>query len=409
MLGELVKNLKKSDQSVVLYGAGVVGEMCAYAFKENQIKINFFCDSDKKKQSKSHAGIKILSPIELESLGKNTNIFISNNYYSFLKKELKEKGFKNIYDCSSFLNNADFSKSNLSINPLKIERWIAFYNAMVKKEIFKQEGKLYVKSLDVQITEKCSLGCKDCSNLMQYYSKAKDSDLDILMNSIKRFMDCVDQIYEFRVLGGDPFMNKNMHKIINFLSEYEKVNTIAIYTNARFIPKGDNFECLKNPKVILDISDYVLIDQDKRKADELIEVLKKNNIKYNLARMSVWSDSGRILPFKKRSEDEKRHLFNYCCNSDIISLLHGKLYRCPFSANATNLKAIPVDNSDIVDLNNNSITLANLKKQIHNLVYEKKYLTACNFCNGRDFSTKKIEAATQKPSITKPLDFKVYN
>ena len=408
MIRDIVKNIKESNQAVVLYGAGVIGEMCAYAFKQNQVKVNYFCDSAEKKHGKNHLGIKVLSPTELETLNKNTNIFISNNYYSFLKKELNEKGFKNIYDCSPFLNSTDFSKSNLSINPLKVERWIAFYDAMVKKEIFKQEGKLYIKSLDVQITEKCSLGCKDCSNLMQYYSKAKDSDLETLLNSIKRFMECVDQIYEFRVLGGDPFMNKSMHKIINFLSSFKKVNTIAIYTNARFIPKGDNFECLKNPKVILDISDYVLIDKNKRKADDLIEVLEENNIKYNLARMSVWSDSGRILPFQKRSEEEKQHLFNYCCNSDIISLLHGKLYRCPFSANATNLKAIPVDKTDIVDLNDNSIQLESLKKQIHKLVYEKKYLTACNFCNGRDFSTKKIDAGIQKPSI-KPLDFKVFD
>ena len=108
---------------------------------------------------------------------------------------------------------------------------------MVKKENFMKEILLYVKSLDVQITEKCSLGCKDCSNLMQYYSKPRDSDYKTLIKSIDRFMSCVDEIYEFRVLGGDPFMNKEMHKIIKNLSSFQKVKTIAIYTNARFIQK----------------------------------------------------------------------------------------------------------------------------------------------------------------------------
>lgn len=391
----------------ILYGAGVIGEMCAFAFKKKKIKINYFCDSSSKKYGKKFLGIEIISPKELEKFDKNSNIYISNNYFSHLQKELKQKNFKNIYDCSNILNETNFSESNLSINPLKIERWVAFYNAMVKKEKFINAKKLYVKSLDVQITEKCSLGCKDCSNLMQYYSKPIDSNFNQLIKAIDKFISCVDEIYEFRVLGGDPFMNKNMHKIINHLNQYDKVNTIAIYTNARFIPKNENFESLKTPKVILDISDYVLIDKKQRKADELIELLKKNNIKYNLARMSVWSDSGRILPYQNRSEIEKENLFKYCCNSDIISLLHGNLYRCPFSANGTNLNAIPKDSSDVVNLLDDTISITDLKNDIYNLVYNKKYLTACNYCNGRDFNTKEIKAAIQKPS-NKPLDFKRY-
>lgn len=403
---DLKKNISEKRKNI-LYGAGVIGEMCEFAFRNNNLKVDYFCDSSKEKQGKEFKGIKVLSPQELENFNRNTNIFISNNYFPHLKKELNNKNFTNVFDCSDILTSTDFSKSKISINPLKIERWVAFYNAMVKKENFMKEKLLYVKSLDVQITEKCSLGCKDCSNLMQYYSKPRDSDYKTLIKSIDRFMSCVDEIYEFRVLGGDPFMNKEMHKIIKYLSSFQKVKTIAIYTNARFIPKNENFDCLKDPKVILDISDYLLIEKEKRKADDLIKLLEKNNIKYNLARMSVWSDSGRILPFQKRTHSEKLNLFNNCCNSDIISLLHGKLYRCPFSANGTNLKAIPEDDSDIVNLIDDNISIKDLKKAIYNLVYNKEFLAACNYCNGRDFSTKEIKAAIQKPT-SKPLEFKKF-
>ena len=53
--------------------------------------------------------------------------------------------------------------------------------------------------MDVVITERCSLKCKDCANLMQYYEKPQNSDLEILFKSLDRMMECVDQIYEFRV------------------------------------------------------------------------------------------------------------------------------------------------------------------------------------------------------------------
>ena len=249
---DLKKNISE-DKKNILYGAGVIGEMCEFAFRNNNLKVDYFCDASIEKQGKKFKGIKILSPQELEKFKRNTNIFISNNYFPHLKKELNNKNFTNVFDCSDILTSTDFSKSELSINPFKIERWVAFYNAMVKKENFKKDKYLYVKSLDVQITEKCSLGCKDCSNLMQYYSKPKDSDYETLIRSINKFMNCVDEIYEFRVIGGDPFMNKEMHKIINHLSSFQKVKTIAIYTNARFVPKNEKFDCLKNPKVILDI------------------------------------------------------------------------------------------------------------------------------------------------------------
>ena len=70
---------------------------------------------------------------------------------------------------------------------------------------------------------------------------------------------------------------------------------------------------------------------------------------------------------EKRTEKELHRVFNNCCNSDILSLLHGKLYRCPFSANATNLKAIPHDATDIVNLIDETIPLDELKIKMKKL------------------------------------------
>ncbi len=41
----------------------------------------------------------------------------------------------------------------------------------MKSENDKNNNILNVKHLDLVLTEKCSLKCKDCSNLMQYYAK----------------------------------------------------------------------------------------------------------------------------------------------------------------------------------------------------------------------------------------------
>jgi len=401
---DLSNTLKKSNEKVVLFGAGVIGEISFYAMRQIGIDVDFFCDSSETKQGKSYFDIKTISPEELAKFKTKTNIFITNNYVSTISSQLKKKNFSNIYDCVGLLEKTNFnSNSNLSVAPLKIERLIAFYKNMCMKDEYTSNGTLNIKSLDIQITERCSLRCKDCSNLMQYYTKPVNNELNLMLKSIERFMSCVDKVYEFRVLGGDPFVNKELYKVINNLVKYEKVKKIAIYTNAKIIPKGENLTCLQNKKVILDVTNYGKVSS---KHDEIIKVLEDNNIAYTSARVTTWQDCGRILPFQKRTKEEVSRVFNNCCNSDLLSLLHGKLYRCPFSANATNLKAIPYDSSDIVDLSDDKISLEDLKLKIKQLTYDKKSLTACNFCNGRDYKTPALDAAIQ---AIKPLSYSIEN
>ena len=73
---------------------------------------------------------------------------------------------------------------------------------------------------------------------MQYYERPQNSEINVLLKSIERFMECIDNLDEFRVLGGDPFMNKELYKIINKLVTYEKCKKIVVYTNAKIVPKS---------------------------------------------------------------------------------------------------------------------------------------------------------------------------
>ena len=88
-------------------------------------------------------------------------------------------------------------------------------------------------------------------------------------------------------------------------------------------------------------------------------------------------------------------MFKNCCVNDIMTLLNGKLYRCPFSANIMNLNAIPIDKTDLVDLTNDDKKIETIKNEINNLYKNKNYLTACSYCNGRDYTVPKIKAAIQ--------------
>jgi len=401
-------NLASLKKPLVLYGAGTLGKVTLQVLKSLGIEVDFFCDSDKRKHNLKVLEKNILSPEKLETFEKDIDIFVCNIYFSSIVPLLKKMGFKNIYNSSELLTDLNLNNFKIAsadgmsvMEPLKLKREIDFYNEMSKKDTYQNSDKLIIKTIDVQITEKCSMKCKDCSNLMQYYTSPKDSDMDMMFRNIDKLMSCIDQLDEFRVLGGDPFMNKSLFKIINKLTTYNKVNKIVIYTNAKIIPKGENLESLRHKKVLLDITNYGVSSSAH---DKLVELCKNESLLYSTTRCTIWQDCGRIMPYSNKSEPELKHLFSNCCNSDLISLLHGKLYRCPFSANGVNLKAIPQNLKDEVDLNNENLSIKELRDQIKNLCYEKEYLTACSFCNGRDYSTATIPSALQ---TKKPMEFEI--
>ncbi|MEV8093592.1 4Fe-4S cluster-binding domain-containing protein [Kitasatospora sp. NPDC085879] len=385
----VVAELLSGDTPVVLFGAGDLGVMAHYALTRLGVRVTCFSDGRAVKHGTTVRGLEVRAPEQLAELPGDTHVFLCGNYLESMTDRLRGMGFTRIHTCVDLLDGFDFTGSDTGMEPVFIERKIALH----KRECLKAEERaseaLVLKYLDVVVTEACSMKCQDCSNLMQYYTKPKHSDLDLLESAVDRIMDSIDGIYEFRVLGGEPFVNPRVHRVIDKLTGYEGVEKVVVYTNATIVPRGENLECLKNDKVVVDITNY---GTHSRKHDELIEVLDAHGIA-NLSKIPVWTDSGRIK-FVERSAEELDDMFQNCCVNDVLTLLNGKLYRCPFSANGTNLGAVPETSADVVDLTGDRAG-AELRADIRRLYGRSTHLTACSFCNGRDYRTPRIEPAIQ--------------
>ena len=99
------------------------------------------------------------------------------------------------------------------------------------------------------------------------------------------------------------------------------------------------------------------------------------------------------------------------CVKYLYTLLNGKLYRCPFIANAANLNAIPDNPADYVNL----FSKINIKKDIKRLVKGAKFFPGCDFCVGRPYDPssklgydgKGIIAAGEQ--VSEPIPYKIYN
>ena len=88
-----------------------------------EIDVDFFCDSDERKNNQEHENIKVISIADLNKLDKNTNIFIAHDYFLAVMPNLDENDFKNIYTTTELLtypNLLDMYEGDLY--PLKLKR-----------------------------------------------------------------------------------------------------------------------------------------------------------------------------------------------------------------------------------------------------------------------------------------------
>ena len=272
---------------------------------------------------------------------------------------------------------------------VKNENWFkCFFKAVVKNfKIFNYKYGYY-EYLEIPITTMCSLKCKHCSNLIPYYRKQKDYDIQILRREINAFLECINNIVFIRILGGEPFLSKNLYEILKILLNSKKIQRVEIVTNGTIIPKNkDLIKLLKNSKVIISISQYPMVNYQ-----ELETFLEKNKIIYRLDKMNFWMNYGDA---KKRNRSKKELIRQYRkCNHICKSLVNGELHLCPRSSHGTDLKIIKDNFDDYLNILDKSLTVEEKKNMINKLL-KKKYIKACDYCDFGTKLSKKIPVAEQ--------------
>ena len=390
-----------------LYGAG--GGASSYdkisiaALLSINIKPISFLDDDVRKQGVIKNEIDVINPDVLIGCTDYIVIIISSNYFESISKKINSLKLTNqyIFTATSLLRNVNKNSFDKVMDYSEVQRRIHMHNAKfirIQNKILESK-KLNLNIVDIQVTERCTMKCLDCSNLMQYYDKPVNAEPEILESSVIKLLDAVDEISELRILGGEPFLYKKLNIVIDIVANNTKVDKVLIYTNATFVPNEDILKSMINEKVIVEITDY--IGQSKKK-EEFILIMKKLGINYICHEPQNWTDSARIISNKK-SHNELSLMFEKCCVNDVLTLLHGKIYHCPFSANVHNLRAIPTDLTDFVDINSNDNTVS-LKNRLAKFYFGSNFLNSCKVCLGRDFTQEEVIPAIQtKKAIPIPV------
>lgn len=241
----------------------------------------------------------------------------------------------------------------------------------------------YLRQVELVLTTGCSLRCKECANLMQYYKKPYMVAKEQIETSINNLQQCVDEINKVVLVGGEPFLYKDISEIISYVAKFQKVNYIDIFTNGTIVPSENNIYALQNNKVKIIVSDYGEISRRKY---ELKDFCEKNNIRYYLKNDDLYwgyvGDMNSRKRTKKQLSRQFRNCHNYC-----RSILNGKLFYCPRAAHGDDLGYVNAGNGEYVDLTKDNTNT----KQVLKLVYSNHFFLACDYCN---YGTKEMIAIT---------------
>lgn len=382
-------------KNILIFGAGAVGELLLKICQHSNVAVSALVDNNSGLSGKIRYDLSIHSPAEAFEKYGDTPILVSAADIGDIFDQLTAIGFSEIYPAGPLLRDIDFDAYKLSVTSDFIS-YTATTCTLCHDAYIKADS-IFLRSVDIVITERCSLKCQDCSNLMQYYERPQNGDLNEIIESISALCSVVDGINEFRVIGGEPFMNKEIGQILDLLINEEKARKIVIYTNGTIIPKNDLIPSLSSEKILMLVTDYGPLSP---KMDQLISFMDTHRIAYYRRPAENWTDCASIEKHDRTPELHEK-TFSECCCKNLFTIMSGKLFRCPFSANADRLHAVP----DLVDDYVNLITSASiseLKNSVRNLIFNKRSLDICDYCEGRPLSAPQITPAIQ---TKKPLTY----
>jgi organic radical activating enzyme len=385
---DYINTILNGNKNVYFYGISEIAKLSISGMDILGVKINGIFDSNVKiSNNEIFEGIPILEQSVLSNVDKGAHIIITCSHFITIERYLNSIGFYNIYD-HCFLIESVINKDILSgTSRIIAERTLLASQEKVKHAIRQFDGKIIIPSIDVIVTEKCTLKCADCANLMPYFATPKNLDFELIMSSLDNIFSVTDMVIELRILGGEPFILKNIEKIINYCTA-KNVNRVVIYTNATIIPQTSAIDAMKHKNVFVEITDYGKLS---RATDKIKAIFDQEGIFYSIEQLpDTWDDSADIIR-PERTKDENQHIFDTCCAKYLYTLMHGRLYRCPFSASLNSIDSDLGSVEDYVDLTTDQF----LKTRLQSFIYSPNYVPSCKYCKGRSQVLGRVDPARQ--------------
>lgn len=376
---DIVEDFNDKERKIYIFGAGVCGERLRLIMEKTGCFAGFI-DNDKRKQELGVNGVSVISLQKfLECEGRGLIIIAADKRnIPAITLQLDAAGLKAKKD---FYEQQEFMKSVFPI--------LSVY----------ANNQAYIELAQICLTERCTLKCKKCAHGC-YAVDINNQDMSIKMakESADYFFSHVDIIEEFVLIGGEPFLYKELEEIIEYIGmRYRnKIVIFSITTNGTIIPDRSILELCRKYDVTIRISDYsVAMHWLEEKYEKLKSRLESNGVLYTVSdKENLWMDYGFETVDRKWCVNE---LIRVCdqCRTPCREIRGSRFYYCVMARSISDNLKLGLGEKDYLDLH--SLTKEDKKILLEYQMgfSEKGYLDMCNYCRGAEAKQYPIPAAVQ--------------
>lgn len=368
------EKLFRTDKPIIIFGAGEIGRRAIMRMEYLGLKQNIAClgDNNIDKIGTKLEDILILSKSDISKSYPNAQIVITVGNCEIaqqIKEDLVGMGFQDFISRQALLHRFEFDGHR-------------------EKALVKHDRDYILRQIVVSITEKCTLRCKHCSQLMPRFEKPIHTDVTTVVESLRRLTNMITYVQDVTLLGGEPLLHPDLPLIceeVGKMKDAGKIKFVNIVSNATIIPNDKLLAVMKKYGITIMFSDYGILS---KKMGEAQEACDKAGVQWRYAyaggkneeKIQSWSDIG-TLEKQNFSEEQINQKFAQC-NSvyDCNMLYRGRYYFCSFSAFLTGLGMVEM-NDDSFDLMREDISFEEMKKKYHSFMEEEKTINACYYCN----------------------------
>lgn len=200
----------------------------------------------------------------------------------------------------------------------------------VKNKIKYRNKKIKIHLLEVWIGQTCTLKCRDCLHMIPYI-RPEIYNVDVLIKDINNMLE-MSEVEYISVVGGEPFTNREIYKLIDYINSDGRIKKGKIITNGTLKLGEPVINSLKNDKNVMEIHIDVYPGQDNKCA-EFAEVLKKNKIPYEKYRYDEKKDMRwkylceNNMKLQNVSKAKKAH--RRCWMKSVFTISNRKFASCP--------------------------------------------------------------------------------
>lgn len=360
---------------VILWGAGKIGGAADHCMKKRGVEYAAFCDIAKDKWGTEFCGHEVLSPDELQKRYPAAVVIITAVFYDSIYDMLRERGYTEVYDCSSLFMEIDFSDYDFWASEEYIIRNIEQCLAAILEQ---KTSSGRIDQIFLNITTKCSLRCRDCSLFIPYVTSPCDYPAKDIMADCNKVLDGLGHARIVNFYGGEPLLHPDLADMIRSLRNEERIDRISIITNGTILPDEDVFRAMRDEKrFMVRISDY---GELSGKIRELTGNLERYGIPYEVANYTYWDRPSKI----GLTQDTKEQLaakFKLCAAGNNLFLINRRGYLCSTASAACNMSAFPDSKSNYIDLQDDE----DFPQKLDDFVKRPRrgeYLDACQYCTG---------------------------